>query len=127
MKLNEVTPDQAKDTGLAFVLILLLVIVLANYSFLLWPAVAVLVLTMTWPDAFKPLAVVWFGFSHLLGGFVSKILLSILFFVLVVPIGYARKRAGKDAMRIKNWKDGTDSAFTTRDHLFVKDDLEKPY
>jgi len=43
-------------------------------------AIAVLVVTMTCPAIFAPLAKIWFGFSHVLGGFVSKVLLTRVFF-----------------------------------------------
>ena len=85
MSLKNTNINKAKDTGLALVLILLIVEYIRRPGWLVVCAMAVLVLTMTWPAVFKPLARVWFGFSHLLGTVVSKIILSIVFFAIVTP------------------------------------------
>jgi hypothetical protein len=75
--------DQAKDTGLAMVLILLIVQYVKHPGWLIMATMAVLVLVMTWPAAFSPLARFWFGLSHFLGSIVSKILLTVVFFLIV--------------------------------------------
>ena len=119
--------EQAKDTGLAMVLILLLSVYLGRKEYLMLPAILVLVLTMTWPAFFTPLARVWFGLSHIMGTVVSKIVLSVVFFVVATPVGFFRRLGGSDAMRQKDWGKKGESAFVTRDHRFVKEDVEKPY
>jgi hypothetical protein len=58
--------DQAKDTGLAMVLILLIVQYVKHPGWLIMATMALLVLVMTWPAAFSPLARFWFGLSHFL-------------------------------------------------------------
>ncbi len=125
---KSVSGDQAKDTGLAMVLILLLVAYLRRTDGPLLPALVVLVTTMTWPGLFTPLAKVWFGLSNFLGGIVSKLLLTIVFLTVVTPIGFFRRVfGGADAMRIKAWKNGSPTAFDERQHEFSKEDLERPY
>lgn len=119
--------EQAKDTGLAILLICLLVMRFARYDFLLLPAIAVLVLTMTCPGIFAPVARVWFGFSHLLGSVMSKVLLAVIFFAVATPIGFLRRLSGADSLRMRSWKKGAQSVFTERNHTFAKGDLEKPY
>ena len=127
MSLKNTNINKAKDTGLALVLILLIVEYIRRPGWLVVCAMAVLVLTMTWPAVFKPLARVWFGFSHLLGTVVSKIILSIVFFVIVTPMGLIRKAFGADPMKTNLWKKGDESVLVERDHHYVKEDLEKPY
>lgn len=119
--------SQAKDTGLAIVLICLLLIRFARYDFLLLPAIVVLVTTMTWPGVFTPLARIWFGFSGLLGGVMSKVLLTVVFYGVVAPVGILRRLCGSDPMRIRAWKEGKHSVFKEREYIFARDDLEKPY
>jgi len=127
MRTEKITLDQCKDTGLAIILIALLV-VWAHRSFtLIAPAIVVLILTMTAPKLLTPLARLWFGFSHYLGQVVSTILLSIVFFGVVTPMGLVRKLSGKDAMGLGQWRMGRQSAFTRRDHTFTAADLEKPF
>jgi len=126
MKNNDLN-NQAKDTGLALVLILLIIEYIKRPNWLTVAAMTVLVLVMTWPSLFKPLARIWFGFSHILGGVVSKVLLTLVFFVVVTPIGLIRKVFGADPMKLSIWKKSTDSVLVDRNHSYTKEDIEKPY
>ncbi|MGA1823934.1 MAG: hypothetical protein ACMUIP_04650 [bacterium] len=121
------TIDQAKDTGLALILIVLLIAHFAKLPSLILPAIGVVVICMTWPAFFKPLAFLWFGLSDLLGKIVSKILLTIIFFVVATPIALIRRIWGADSMKRKLWKKGCNSVFSDRGHLYSAKDLEKPY
>jgi uncharacterized membrane protein YgdD (TMEM256/DUF423 family) len=127
MSTNKITQHQAKDTGMAMVLICLLIMFISGQDFLLVPAIALLVLTMTWTAFFKPVAKLWFGLSHFLGSIVSKILLSVLFFAIVTPIGLVRRLAGADSLKLKEWGKGTKSSFTDRNQTYSAEDLERPY
>jgi len=118
---------QAKDTGLAMLLICLLVIYLAKYYFLLLPSMAILVVTMTCPGVFAPIAKLWFGLSRLMGSFMSKVVLSLIYFSVVLPIGFFRRIIGKDAMQIRAWRSSSDSVFKIKNHVYSGRDLEKPY
>ena len=122
-----ITKEQAKDTGLAIVLILLLAHYVKRYDLFIIAAIVILVITMTWPVLFRPAAHVWFGFSHMLGTVVSKIILSIIFYLVVTPIGLLRRILGADPMNLKKWKKTTGSVLVTREHLYSKDDLINPY
>ncbi len=127
MKNKQNSVNQAKDTGLALILILLLVAHFRQQASLILPAIFALVLTMTWPAIFGPLARVWFGFSHLLGSVVSKVLLTVIFFLVLTPVALIMRMRGMDSMRIKAWKKNRDSAFIDRNHTFSAKDLEKTY
>ncbi len=127
MNREKITLEQAKDTGMALVLICLIGSLLAPGRFWVPVAIAVLVVTMTWPALFKPAARVWFGLSHALGTVVSTILLSILFFALVTPIGIIRRMMGADPMQLKKWGEESESGFVDRTHTYSSRDLEKPY
>ncbi|MCP3931223.1 MAG: hypothetical protein GY705_19230 [Bacteroidetes bacterium] len=119
--------QKAKDTGLAIILILLLTTYLTDNLVYVLPTIAILILTMTWPVAFTPLSYLWFGFSKILGEVVSRIILSIVFVLVAVPIGVIRKFLGADSMKIKEWKQSEDSVFNERKHTYSNLDLERPY
>jgi hypothetical protein len=121
------TPEQAKDTGLAMVLICLLLGYVGKFPKFLPVAIVLLIITMAWPKAFKPLAGLWFGLSHLLGSVVSRVVLTILFFLVVTPIGLIRRWKGADALQLKKWKQGRDSVFITRQGVIQDKDLMNPY
>lgn len=127
MKRKKMTIDQAKDTGLAVMLILLLFVYIGGYNYLILPIIFVLLLIMIWPAIFKPLARLWFGLSHLLGNIISKIVLSIIFYIVVTPIGLFRKLLGADSMRVGKWKQSNESVFLERNHTYSTNDLKKPY
>jgi hypothetical protein len=121
------TPEQAKDTGMAMVLICLLLGYFGKFPKFLPVTIVLLLITMAWPNAFRPLAGLWFGLSHLLGTVVSKVILTVLFFVVVTPIGLIRRWSGADALQLKKWKKGNDSVFVTREGGVQPKDLMNPY
>jgi hypothetical protein len=122
-----ITKDQEKDTGMAVVLLLLLGCLFFGKIIFTKLAVAALLLNMIWPKLFRPAAYIWYGFSHLLGTVVSKLLLSLVFFIIVTPIGLIRKIMGKDSLRLKQFKKETASVFVKRDIVFNNKDIIKPF
>ena len=124
---KKINADQARDTGLAIVLILLIFLLFRISDKLTMGAIVVLVLTMIWPAFFKLPGRLWFGFSEVLGGIISKILLSLIFFIVLTPMGLLRQKLGSDAMQLKNWKQGDESVFLEKNKTFSAADLKKPY
>jgi hypothetical protein len=124
---EKITEKQDMDAGLALVLLLLLFVLLGGKQFLLYPAVFCLLLVMTVPAVFSFWARLWFGLSSRLGTVVSKILLTVVFILVAMPIGILRRIGGADPMRIKLWKKGRESVFVERNHLMKKMDIEHPY
>lgn len=122
-----VSTNQAKDTGMAMVLICLLVSFFGHKPRFLGIAILLLLVDMTWPNLYKPVAKVWLGLSHLLGTVVSKILLGIVFIGLVVPVGILRRALGKDSLQLKKWKTGSESVFKVREAEIKPEDIERPF
>lgn len=125
--LEKVSTTQCKDAGLALVLLCLILALLDTASCFLPLGLAFLVVTMTAPGLFRPFAKFWFGFSHALGTLVSRALLTVLFYLMVTPVGIIRRMMGKDAMQLKSWKQDRASVFHDRDHQFTAKDLDHPY
>ena len=112
---------------MAMVLLLLLASGAFRREILVAAAVVALVAGMVWPLIYRPVAVLWLGATHLLGTVVSKILLTIVFFGVVTPIGLIRRFMGIDSMRLKQFKSAEDSVMIIRNHTFTGQDIEKPY
>jgi len=128
MENNIITDNQCKDTGLALILILLLISWFTEKNIFWQSAIPVLILTMTIPRIFAIPARGWFGLSNFLGGIVSKILLAVLFFGIITPVGIMMRLFGKDSMGVKKWKSGQESVFIDRSTKKVSAaDLEKPF
>lgn len=123
----KITNDQAKDTGMAMVLICLLVAFFADVRFCFGLAMVLLLVNMIRPGAFRPVAGIWLGFSHLLGSVMSRVILGVIFLALVFPVGLIRRAMGKDSLRLKMWKKDESSVFRTRDHEFTSEDIQHPY
>lgn len=127
MIVREISKAQARDTGLAAVLILLLIAHFQESVTLVGPAIVVLVLDMIWPGLFRPLGYFWFSLANILRKVVSTILLTVVFLFIATPIGLVRRLLGADPMGEKRWKNGGSSVFVEREHLFSAKDLERPY
>jgi len=127
LSVKKMTKDQSRDTGMAMVLLLLLIYLKTRRDGLVYAAMILHVVNMIVPRVYAPVAVLWLGLSHVLGTIMSKILLSILFFGLVTPIGVLRRLFGKDSLKLRAFKANEESAMSVRNHLFVGHDIERPY
>jgi len=119
--------EKCKDSGLALVLISLICYQVWELPVFVLAAIVFLLLSMTVPIVFQPFAIFWFGLSSMLGAVVSRIILTVLFFALVFPVGLVRRAIGKDPMQIRCWRQGRQSVFRVRNHRFDAKDLDHPY
>ena len=101
---NTISKKQATDTGMAIMLILLLVGLFTQNDVYYKIAIPVLIMNMTFPMFYYPFAIIWLGFSQLLGTVVSKIILSIVYIIMVIPVGIFRKLLGKDSLQLSEFK-----------------------
>jgi len=116
------------EAGMAAVLIFLLLELFLKTGLYYKIAIVLLVINMLIPKFFIPFAILWYGLSNILGSFVSKVVLTIVYFLVVLPVGFIRTNlGGKDLLLLKKYKRNTDSVMTNRNHLFSVDDIEHPY
>ena len=124
---TRMTKGQCRDTGMAMVLLLLIFAITLKRDALVLGALVLQVVVMTVPLIFAPIAVIWLGLSHLLGTVMSRVVLTVVFFVVVTPVGLLRRLLGKDSLRVQAFKAGDESVMLTRNHLCSGADLERPY
>lgn len=122
-----VTKKQASDSGMAIVLILLLIGFFTSNDIYYKISIPVLVIDMTFPMFFYYFAILWFGLSHLIGTIVSKVILSVVFIIVVLPVGLVRKMMGKDSLKIRQFKKSSDSVMIKRNYQFKSKDIIHPY
>ena len=78
-----------------------------NLLFLIF-SITFLILGILNSKIFTPLNKVWFKFGIILGKIISPIIMGIIFFLVVTPIGLIMKTLGKDLLKLKyNKKDST--------------------
>jgi hypothetical protein len=124
---RKITKEQSRDTGMAMVLLLLIIFATRKREGYLIGAMILHILNMIVPQIYWPVAVLWLGLSDLLGSVVSKVLLSIVFFAVVTPIGIVRRLFGKDSLKLRAFKASQESVMVERNHTFIGSDLERPY
>ena len=86
-------------------------------------AFILMLITILFPVLFLPFAFCWYGLSRMLGMVSTRILLSIIFIIIVIPIGLIRRIAGYDNLKLKQFKKDEKSVMTSRNHGFVDSDL----
>ncbi len=124
---RKITKDQSRDTGMAMVLLFLLIFVSRKHPWLLYTAMILHVVNMIVPKVFYPIAIFWLGFSDAMGAVMSKVLLSIVYVLVVTPIALLRRISGKDSLKLRVFKASQESVMVKRDHLFTARDMESPY
>ncbi len=124
---QKITPLQCRDTALAFAFIALLVWFFTENVYWVYGCMGLVLFAMIWPTGMTYPAKAWFGFSHILGTFMSKVLLSIIYGCILMPVSLVRRMLSKDTMRMRSYKNGEGSAFVVREHNFTKDDITHPY
>ena len=126
----KITPLQCRDTTLALTFVALLVWFFTKNPCWIYAGMALLLFGMVWPTGMTWPARLWFGLSHVLGSVMSRVLLSLIYFLILMPVALLRRIMGKDALRLRQYKGGKEaagSAFVARDHSFTKEDLTHPY
>jgi hypothetical protein len=79
------------------------------------------------PFTLKPFYWVWMVFSIILGWFMTRVILSLLFFVIITPIGLIARSFGKQFLDLK-WNK-TDNTYWNHhsDSIFEKENYEKQF
>ena len=125
--LAPITPRQRTETAILLALVCLLLAWVHQQWAFVWLAFAILLLSLLIPSIFHLLAVVWFGLARAIGFLVSHALLTLLFFLLVTPVGLVRRWIGKDSLQQKSFKKSRQSVLKVRDHPYEATDLKHPF
>jgi hypothetical protein len=121
--------DQKKNVETAILIAIALLIMAWKYQderFIIG-CIGILILSLILPIVFYPIAKLWFGLGLLLGFVTTKVLLTIIFFLMVTPVGLFRKLLGRDTLSLKKFKKGTASVMAIRNHKFIPEDLKNPF
>lgn len=118
---------QCSDAGMAATLILLLVGYFTENAIFYQISIPSMVLTMAAPRFFYPFGIAWYALAHFMGNVVSRILLTIIYIVLVIPVGVFRQLIGKDPLQLRRFGKDEDTIFQDRSHQYKSRDLETPY
>ena len=107
MKKNKIKMASNRSFGIVFFVVFLIISFWPFVSFIafkIWPliiSIIFLILGSMNSKILSPLNILWFKFGILLGSIVSPIVMSIIFFAVITPIGIIMKILGKDLLNKK--------------------------
>ncbi len=93
-----------------------------------WPWVVssiFLILAITVPETLRPVFIVWMKLGHVLGWINTRLLLSLVFYLMITPIGILLKLLGKDTLKRKY--DLSEPSYRTVSKQPTAKNLEKPF
>ena len=126
-RIKNITKKQCTDFGLV-VIMLLLTWTIYRKNFVLVPlALGLTLITIVVPVVLYPFAFLWFGLSKWLGMVSSGILLTIIYYLVVTPVGVVRRLLGHDSLKLKEFKKGKQSVMKERNHVFTAADLRDTF
>jgi hypothetical protein len=124
---SNITKEEAKDTGMVLALIFFLISYYTNNIDICLLAAFVLLVNLTIFNIYKPIAKIWLSLAHALGRLTSLIILSIIYIILIIPVGIFRRLMKFDSLSLKQWKLNELSVLKVREHSYEAKDLDDPY
>ena len=106
-RIEEIKVSSNRSFGMVFTLVFLVVGIwqISTGKSLGWyffaSAILFFIVTITFPSLLGPFNRVWFKFGLLLGQAVNPVILGLVFFLVVTPIGIVRRLLGKDSLHLK--------------------------
>ena len=108
MKEDKIKISSNRSFGIVFFILFFIIAIfplLSDGNIRVWSAalsIIFLILGLMNSSILYPLNKIWFKFGILLGKIVSPIVLGVIFFFVVTPIGILMKILGKDLLNLKN-------------------------
>ncbi|MBS1668120.1 MAG: hypothetical protein JST58_12145 [Bacteroidetes bacterium] len=112
---------QAKNKYITMIVLITAMMIAYKYShhnWILTSAIVLGILSFLSETAVSYIDGIWMKIAHILGTISNSIILTLIFFLVVVPIGFVKKYF---------FKKSTDhnSSFIHRSHTYTKEDLTK--
>jgi len=107
MRENKIKFGSNKIFGIVFFIFFLLIALyplMNNESIRFWSLIIsliFLILGLLKPRILAPLNIAWIKLGILLGKFISPIVMAIIFFLVITPIGLLMRFVGKDLLNLK--------------------------
>ncbi|MGC1392449.1 MAG: hypothetical protein WA816_15545 [Bacteroidales bacterium] len=118
-----ITEKQSVEFGLVTILVTILLAIYLKQSYFVIAALFLTLVTLIVPVIFNPFAAIWFWLSRILSYVGSRVLLTIVFFIVVTPVGLIRRFLKRDNLNIDQFKKSTKSVLTDRDHIYTAADF----
>jgi hypothetical protein len=106
IKLIKETPKDLRKFGLTIGTVLFLIAAFlfftdkSSYIYFAVPGLILIVSGILSPSILKPFNKVWMMVAIILGWFMTRFILSVLFYLILTPIGIIAKISGKDFLKL---------------------------
>ncbi len=97
---------------------------LSYFQLLLVIGVSLILLGFFIPKILKPLYIIWMTFATILGWIMTRVILTILFYLIVTPIGLVARMFGTKFLDL-SWHNNVSSHWNKRDKSIS--DIEKQF
>ena len=108
-----------RDTALAFTFISILTFHFTENTMWVYLCMILVLLAMVMPQAYKIPSQLWFGLSEKMGKVVSKVVLSLIFYIILTPLGLLRRVFQKNSHAVDSGQ------FSDRQYVYTKEDFKR--
>ena len=115
------------ETGLILLFVDLLWIYYDFYNFQVIVGMVLVLILLLIPKVFSPLTWILIFFGKILNWIIPPIILALVFYLVITPIGISRRLLGKDSLKLMGFKKDKSSLFSVRNKLFEREDILHPY
>ena len=108
MKNNEIKISSNKSFGIVFAIVFFLIAlwpIIKSDDIRIWSlivSIIFLILGIMNSSILTPLNKIWFRFGIFLGNLIAPVVMGIIFFFVVTPIGLIMRLLGRDLIKLKN-------------------------
>lgn len=122
-----ITKKQCMEFGLLTILAAIFLAICQKQNHFVTLAFILTLITLIIPIVFYPFAAVWFWLSGVLSLIGSRVLLTIVFFIVVTPVGLVRRLLNRDNLKTDQFKQSTKSVMADRNHLYISWDFTNTF
>lgn len=115
--------NKHSGTILVFVAVLMVLFLFNRNINLLYAALGFAAIGLLIPSLSRGIHWVWMKFAELLGGVMNKVILSLVFFIILMPVAFLSRLFRKDPLKSKRGQ--ATSYFIDRNFLYTKKSLEE--
>ena len=73
----------------------------AHYPYFVWPGLTLVVVGALWPRNLKWVYIAWMSVAFVLGFVMAHVILTLLFLLVITPMGWVARLSGKDFLSLK--------------------------
>ena len=117
--------EKKYETILAIVLGLLVIWIFTNAKALVIISAVLAFIGLMIPMVSGWITWLWLKISHVMGWVMSKVIMSIVFYLVLFPISLLARLSNKDQLKLK--KSNEQSYYSTRNHRYSPEELENPW